>query len=272
MGDITKGYTWLNGVTVTPARLHQMVDDATINAGAVTAAMLASTLDLSAKTITLPDGSVSAAKLAATMDLSAKTSIILPGEAINGRSAKTALVDADEMLVYDSESPGVKKITRPNLRTALLPAGSVLQMQYQEYKLATTISDVIPYDDTIPQVGEGFEVFSQAITPSSTSSKILVEWQLWAARDGTARCFITALFSNGAANAIAAISSGANNAARVPGQVVGCFLDAPATTSPTTYSLRVGPNSSTFELNGSGIERKFGGVGVCTFKVTEIKG
>jgi hypothetical protein len=85
MATITKGKTFISGETVEPADMHQLVDQATIafvsaddtdnstleasggklrikDAG-VTAAKLASTLDLSTKTLTLPDDSVTNDKL-----------------------------------------------------------------------------------------------------------------------------------------------------------------------------------------------------------------
>lgn len=63
MATITRGKTFASGETVTPEKLHQMVDqgnvtaivDADISAtAAITAAKLAAALDLSSKTVTLP--------------------------------------------------------------------------------------------------------------------------------------------------------------------------------------------------------------------------
>jgi hypothetical protein len=82
MATITKGKTFASGEVVTPQKMHDMVDLATvagivnadIDAGAaIAAAKLASTLDLSGKTVTLPAASVTAAMLANTLDLSSKT-------------------------------------------------------------------------------------------------------------------------------------------------------------------------------------------------------
>jgi hypothetical protein len=85
MASLTKGKTFTSGETVEPADMHQLVDNATVtfttaddtdnstlevsgnkfrvkDAG-VTAAKMAATLDLSSKTVTLPDDSVTNAKL-----------------------------------------------------------------------------------------------------------------------------------------------------------------------------------------------------------------
>lgn len=63
MATITKGKTFASGEVVTPAKLHQMVDQATVTsivnadidaAAAIAAGKLASTLNFSSNTITLP--------------------------------------------------------------------------------------------------------------------------------------------------------------------------------------------------------------------------
>jgi len=67
------------------------VTSAKIQDGQVTADDLASTLDLTSKTVTLPCASVSAANLASTLDLSSKT-ITLPGSATNNIDQNIALL------------------------------------------------------------------------------------------------------------------------------------------------------------------------------------
>jgi hypothetical protein len=74
MATVTAGYTWTSGETVTPAKLNSAaaptvvvadneVTTAKILDANVTAGKLAATLDLSGKTVTLPDDSVTDAKL-----------------------------------------------------------------------------------------------------------------------------------------------------------------------------------------------------------------
>jgi hypothetical protein len=59
MATVTAGYTWTSGETVTPAKLNSAAAPTVVVAdGEVTAAKLAATLDLSSKTVTLPDDSV----------------------------------------------------------------------------------------------------------------------------------------------------------------------------------------------------------------------
>jgi hypothetical protein len=65
MATVTKGKTFASGEVVTPQKMHEMVDLATVTAivnadvdaaAAIAASKLASTLDLSGKTVTLPAG------------------------------------------------------------------------------------------------------------------------------------------------------------------------------------------------------------------------
>jgi hypothetical protein len=73
MATVTKGKTFASGEVVTPLKIHQLVDAATvtgivnadIDAGAaIAAAKLAATLDLTGKTVTLPVSSVVTASIA----------------------------------------------------------------------------------------------------------------------------------------------------------------------------------------------------------------
>jgi hypothetical protein len=65
MATVTKGKTFNSGEVVTPAKLHQMVDQATVteiitsdisSSANIAASQLATTLNLSAKTLTMPAG------------------------------------------------------------------------------------------------------------------------------------------------------------------------------------------------------------------------
>lgn len=102
-------------VTVIAGRIMDAgtVDDGAVTTvkladAAVTAAKLANTLDLSAKTVTLPDTSVGAVKLANTLDLSAKT-VTLPDASVtnaklslsaNASAIKTAINASGDAPIY----------------------------------------------------------------------------------------------------------------------------------------------------------------------------
>lgn len=73
MATVTKGKTFISGETVEPADMHQLVDSATVTnivdadisaSAAIAASKLAATLDLSSKTVTLPDSNIGTSKIA----------------------------------------------------------------------------------------------------------------------------------------------------------------------------------------------------------------
>jgi len=108
MATVTKGKTFVSGEVVTPTKLHDMVDLATVTAivnadidaaAAIAAPKLASVLDLSTKSVTLANGEVSAAELAATLDLSAKTltlpdNVVTTGKIADSTSTTTGVTNA----------------------------------------------------------------------------------------------------------------------------------------------------------------------------------
>jgi len=92
MATVTKGKTFASGEVVTPLKIHQLVDNATVTgivnadidaSAAIAASKLASTLDFSSNTVTLPNTSVTAGMLAATLDISGKTITLPAGQAIS---------------------------------------------------------------------------------------------------------------------------------------------------------------------------------------------
>ena len=98
MATLTKGKTFTSGETVTPIKLHELVDlgtvtnivDADISASAaIAASKLAGTLDLSGKTITLPDSNIVAAKIADAAVTQAKLAANVVGNGPAFRAYKT---------------------------------------------------------------------------------------------------------------------------------------------------------------------------------------
>jgi hypothetical protein len=98
MATITKGYTFTSGETVEPADMHQLVDLATVAFTSGDDTDNAS-LEVSGNKFRVKDGGVTAAKLATTLDLSGKT-LTLPND-----SATTAV------LVNQSVTPA--KLSQP---------------------------------------------------------------------------------------------------------------------------------------------------------------
>jgi hypothetical protein len=132
MATITKGKTFVSGEVVTPTKLHEMVDLATVTAivnadidaaAAIAAPKLASVLDLSAKSVTLANGEVSAAELSSTLDLSGKT-VTLPATSVTAAMLAATLDVSGKTLTLPAGQP----ISRPVLtgvREAIVNTGAV---------------------------------------------------------------------------------------------------------------------------------------------------
>lgn len=148
-----------------------------------------------------------------------------------------------------------------------------IQTIHKDFRTFFTTNTLIPLDDTKPQNTEGAEVFTQAITPTATSSKILITVVLNIANDVLNNLHVAALFRDSGADAIAAgwakcISVNAPNSPMVIN-----FLDSPNTTSAVTYKVRVGysgNSASSVQINGGSGARYLGGALASGMTLMEI--
>jgi hypothetical protein len=156
----------------------------------------------------------------------------------------------------------------PSASNAL--AGSVVQVVNTQTGAVATGTTAIPYDDTIPQITEGTEFMTLAITPTSATNKLKIEVVFNAANSGAARHTV-ALFQDSTANALAAVNVVPPNAGN---EFPACFTHymTSGTTSATTFRVRCGTHSGdTITFNGSSGARKLGGVLASSITITEIK-
>jgi hypothetical protein len=154
--------------------------------------------------------------------------------------------------------------------TSRLPPGAVVQSAYAEYTANADLSAAIPLDDTIPQITEGTQILSAAITPSSTTSKIRARFQCQFIDNTAARNAMAALFLNSRTDALRTAFSSSGGAGFA--QVITLEHEhIPGATTAQTYSIRVGPQGGTIRLNGTGTARLFGGSSAATLVLEEIK-
>lgn len=147
--------------------------------------------------------------------------------------------------------------------------GRVRQVVYAERTTVGTTTTTIPNDDTIPQITEGAEFLTVAITPQSAASRLLVEATVHAAA-AAATWVVAALFRDSTANAVGASLSYVDsaNAGRV---LVARAWVLAGSTATTTFRLRAGPSgATTLTVNGSSGTRALGGVPLMTLTVTEV--
>lgn len=211
-----------------------------------------------------------------------------PTFAINGLTAKT-IVKGNNMSLAAGDISGaghwlgmqydatLDKWVLQNPATGVTDkkiAGDVVQTAYDQRVDYATINANVPYDDTIPQITEGTEIFSVSITPQASANilefEVLVEGTL---STTTGTVLIGALFKNGGADAIAACFgvSMDQSTAGGAGQLALKFKIAAGGTAAQTYTFRIGANSGSFYLNGNSGGRKLGGVVPAYMQITEKK-
>lgn len=151
-------------------------------------------------------------------------------------------------------------------------AGAVIQTTRNIVTAYSSTAATIPYDDTIPQIGEGRSISTCTMTPLFATS--LIKYYAWvigpvgANQNGST----LAVFINGSSDAVNAsfIGPADPNQANIP-PVVG-FYQAAATTG-VTFEVRGGHAAGgAFIVNGqAGAGRKLGGVATSGIILEEIK-
>lgn len=153
---------------------------------------------------------------------------------------------------------------------AKVATGFAVQQASTNFSAVATGTTLLPYDDTIPQNTEGVEFMTQAITPKSTTNILVIEATLMLA-SSVANNISVALFQDSTANALAA-----QHQTTSVGDGAACIKlthrMAAGTTSSTTFKIRAGGSlAGTTTFNGSGGNRKFGGITVSNITITEYK-
>jgi hypothetical protein len=149
--------------------------------------------------------------------------------------------------------------------TGTVAANSVVQVVNYTTGALQSGTTVLPEDDTIPQITEGDEWFTLAITPKHADNKLLIQVVCNMGGDSALDTAL-ALFQDTTANALAVSfwTSYSNN--RI--FTINHFMTA-GTTSATTFRVRGGSNAGTTRLNGRGAARRYGGVASSGITITE---
>ncbi len=149
--------------------------------------------------------------------------------------------------------------------------GGVAQVVNTQTGAVATGTTVIPLDDTIPQITEGTEFMTLAITPTSATNKLRIDVTINASGGGSSMWIITALFQDSTANALATVNEFFATATQYAPQTFSYYMTA-GTTSATTFRVRIGPASTTtgtVTFNGRSGSRDFGGVLSSSITITE---
>lgn len=149
-------------------------------------------------------------------------------------------------------------------------AGAVVQVGNSQTGEIVIGNTVIPNDNTIPQITEGFQVLTLNFTPKSATNKLKIDVVLHLAT-GTAGALIGALFADSTADALAVISDyqATTNASKT---IKFSHYMTAGTTSQIAFKVRAGCNNAgDVILNGVSAARLFGGRAASSITVTEYK-
>jgi len=239
------------------------------------------------RTYTLPDASTTVVGTDTTQTLTNKTltsptintaTIANPTLTVDTVSEFTAAngVTIDGMNVKDSKlntnnSVVTANITDSAITHAKVAVGFPVQMVSTSYSAVATGTTTIPVDDTIPQITEGVEFMTQAITPKSATNILVVEADVLIAISSNGQ-IISALFQDSTANALAAVSMYNGNFLNNSFMIRVSHSMVAGTTSSTTFRVRCGSETAgTWTFNGASGARRFGATTKSTIKITEYK-
>lgn len=152
--------------------------------------------------------------------------------------------------------------------TSSIPGNSV-QIVNTETGAVATGTTTIPLDDTKPQITEGDEYMTLAITPTNASNTLYIDvFFLFAQSSPTTG--VAALFQDSNADSIAAAPEFIGSAGGT-GIIAFRHKMTAGTTSATTFRVRAGGQTGTMTFNGASGGRYFGGVSASSITITEVK-
>ena len=268
MATVTPGIVWVSGETVTPAKL---------NSAAAPTVVVANNEITTAKIL---DANVTDAKLATGAVTGAAGGGKLAASAINSQTViADALAATDEFLVWDDSASALRKISWSSMQ----PSGTIIKTATSADALsgwqnlgAYTVAGpqkTIPLNDTIPQSDEGKEIATVTITPTYSNSTIRLYANISSVASSAAIVAVAALFKDSDTNAFRSGWRYISSAAVNHGEFTMIAENSPATTSPVTYKLRIGPDTAaTLYLGGQNTNAtSLGDTGKVVLVAQEIK-
>ena len=195
------------------------------------------------------------------------TDLILPGAA----NITTAAGDEAEFIEYATGDWRCTKYQKASGLAVVSPSQTIVQVIHSTTagSAGGSGTDLMAFDNTIPQNDEGNEFLTASITPTNASNLLLIEVTAYLA-SSTGSTIIGALFQDATAGALAAGNFGAP-ATNIHTSVVLRHYMTAGTTSSTTFKFHAGLNTAgTVYLNTNGTGVDFGGVMLSRIVITEI--
>jgi hypothetical protein len=156
-------------------------------------------------------------------------------------------------------------------RTGYRKTGDIVQICMNQTGEVATGTTTLPSDDTIPQITEGNEFMTQAITPTSSLNLLRIRHEGSYGSSSTNALISAAIFQDATSNALATRVFGRDSTANSPAGLVITYVMLAGTTSSTTLRLRAGTNAAgTTTFNGTSAAREYGGSHTSSLSVEEI--
>jgi len=150
-------------------------------------------------------------------------------------------------------------------------AGDTVQVIEATPVTATDSTSVlIPMDSTIPQSGEGKQITSVTITPTSATNRLLVTVELPLVSASTLAFFCAAMFQDSGANAIACGYATVRDSDDMH-TITFSYEAVAGGVSATTFKVRFGVHTGTAYINQRGSGGTSGGISAVRLRVQEIK-
>lgn len=135
--------------------------------------------------------------------------------------------------------------------SASIGSGSILQTVYGDI-LSISSNNQIPYDNTPPTITQGIQIWSREFTPVSATSLILISTSSFYAVASSGNVYCSIAYFNGSTNIFAqsagfTTDNGETNSFNVLGSVLA------GSTTPRTYSCRMGPNGNVVMYVAQGV-------------------
>lgn len=177
------------------------------------------------------------------------------GVTIDGLNIKDNKLNTNDSVV-------TANITDSAVTSAKVAAGAAVQFAYNQVATAATGTTVLPTDGTIPQITEGDQYMTQAITPKSATNILSIEANALITFTVASKDVTIALFQDATANALAVNMVLMPATTTTPVTLTLRYAMVAGTTSSTTFRIRIGPESAgTVSFNAAvGVSPIFGSV------------